>query len=216
MKILVIGSKGRMGSLLCEVARRSGHEAFGVDIDDRKKAEEVEAEVIVDFSSSTCLKENLELAKRKKLPIVVATTGHNEENLRLIEEYKEQNAVFVGSNLSILFNLLLKTAKSMEIPYESDVILEETHHKHKVDSPSGSAKELLNVLNYDKDKVKVISNRVGEVVGVHTLSIFLGHERLDITHTCQSREVFCEGTIRACEFMRDKTKGLFTMQDLLK
>lgn len=215
MKILVIGSKGKMGGLMCEVAKRAGHEVYGIDMGDRQKAEKLDFDVIVDFSSCACLKENLLLAKQKKLPIIVATTGHDEENLQLIDSFKDEIAIFVASNLSILFNLLIKTAKCMTIPRESDVILEETHHKRKKDSPSGSAKELLKALNYDNDKVKIISNRVGEVVGVHSLGIYLGSEKLEITHAVESREVFCEGALRGCEFIVEKTTGLYGMQDLI-
>lgn len=216
MKILVIGSKGRMGKLMCEVGGNCGHEVLGIDQGDREKAIGFIPDVIVDFSSWQALKENLELAKKKSAPIIVATTGHSDENVGLIKKYSKQIAVFVGSNLSILFNILLKIANNIKIPSNSDVILEETHHKNKKDSPSGSAKELLSVLSYDKERVKVISNRVGEVVGVHKLDIYLGQERLEITHTAENRKVFCEGAIRVCEFLVGKKPGLYTMQDLLK
>ena len=213
MNILIIGN-GRMGKVMKNVAERKGHTCLVVDIDNRNEAEEFNADVIIDFSSQSCLKENLELAERKQTPIIIATTGHNGENLSLIDEYKSKIAIFLASNLSFLFSFMIKIAKLCKKDPELEHILEETHHKHKKDIPSGSAKEIIKVLAANGIIPVVNSYRAGEVVGVHKLIIYNGFESIEIKHEVLNREVFCEGALRACEFISKKKSGVYNMDNL--
>lgn len=205
-----------MGHKMCAILNRNGHELCGIDIDNREAGESFNADVIIDFSSSSCLKDNLDLAATKNVPIVIATTNHSSENLAMIESYSKLIPIFMASNFSLLFNVLLQLCSRLKPLKTCEFIVEETHHKHKKDSPSGSCKELLKVLKENNIEPQVSVYRVGEVIGRHAVKIYNGYESLEIMHDVSDREVFCEGALKACKFIIHKSKGLYTMNDLLK
>lgn len=205
-----------MGRQMQELLSKNNIEYLGIDKDNRKDAENFDADVIVDFSSYLCLLENLKLAYSKKIPIVIATTNHNEENLKSIEKYKQEIPIFLTSNFSFMFYALLKIVKNLAILKDCDFILEETHHKHKKDSPSGSCKEILKILNQFNITPQVSCYRVGETIGNHAIKVFANNESLEISHNVTSREVFCEGALKACQFILNKKSGLYSMTDLLE
>lgn len=215
MKILLIGSEGKMGHQMQNVIRKNNLSFLGIDIDNREDAEKFNADVILDFSSSSCLHQNLILAKNKNIPIVIATTNHDSSNLDLIEKFKKELPIFMSSNFSIMFHALLKMIRQLKILDECDFLVEDTHHKHKKDSPSGSCKEIIKVLNEIGVTADVSSHRVGEVIGIHDIKIYADNECLEIKHQATSREVFCQGALKACEFILNKPNGLYTMNDML-
>ncbi len=214
MKIILIGCKGRMGQEMSHLLSQRGVEFLGIDKDDRDKVAPFDADVIVDFSSYLCLKENLSLALERQIPIVIATTNHNEENMRQIDRAKEMIPIFMASNFSILFNLMLKMLKNIKKSENFDIFIQETHHKHKKDSPSGSCKDILKILgNYEN--VVVDCRRAGEIVGQHKVQIINGNESLTICHDALNRQTFCEGALQACWFILTKKNGLYGMDDML-
>ena len=216
MKILLIGCNGKMGQNMSTFLRKNEIEFFGIDRENRDDAILFSPDVILDFSSSVCLEDNLNLARQKACPIVVATTNHNEKNLKLIEEFKDEFPIFLASNFSILFNLMLKMLKNIKKDEKFDIIVEETHHKHKKDAPSGSCKEIIKILGEKGFSPEVCAFRAGEIIGEHSVKIIFNSEELQIKHTALNRQVFCEGALKACEFIVAKRSGLYSMGDLIE
>lgn len=208
MKILLVGANGRMGRKMQEVLREKHIDFVGIDKDNRALANDFDATVLLDFSSANCLEENLALARKKHIPVVVATTNHIKSGVQKMEKFKEELPIFVSSNFSILFHYLKKCLSVL--PQNFETIIEETHHKNKKDSPSGSGKELQKILKTQN----VTSFRVSNVIGQHVVKIFSQSEILMFSHTVFDLEVFCLGAIKACEFVENKKCGMFSMDDL--
>lgn len=216
MNVLLIGSNGKMGKKMQALLSQKRYNFLGIDKENRKDADPFQADVIIDFSSAECLKDNLEIAKEKHIPIVIATTNHDESNLKLIEESKNIIPIFMSSNFSFMFQVLLQIARCLQSLNYCDFTVQDIHHKHKKDSPSGSCKQILEILDRQKITPQISSFRVGEIVGIHNIQAFSENECLEIKHQVFDRQVFCEGALKAAEFLISKTNGLYTMQDLLK
>ena len=212
MKILVVGANGRMGQEMKMFLSSIGEIFFGIDKQTRQSVSIV-PDVILDFSCADALEQNLELAKSFNVPIVIATTNHSKDNMRLIKKHALILPVFMSANFSILFNLMKKLCESVKGDFE--YLLTETHHKNKKDKPSGSAKVIIKKLNQNSIRPKVVCNRIGDVIGIHCLQIYSKCEKLELSHTAYSRQVFCMGAYKACEYILTKQKGLFGMEDLL-
>ncbi len=215
MKVLLIGCNGKMGKEMAALLNERGIEFLGIDKENRDDAINFSPDVALDFSSSACLEENLILSSSKGCPIVIATTNHNENNIKLIEKYKNEIPIFLSTNFSILFNLMLKMLKNIKKIDNFDIIVEETHHKHKKDSPSGSCKEIIKTLSQEGFFPQVCAYRVGEIVGEHSVKVVFNNEILQISHTALNRRVFCEGALNACQFVISKKSGLYCMNDIL-
>lgn len=215
MQILLVGANGRMGRKMQEVLSEKKIEFLGIDKTDREKAEKYDYDIVIDFSSSESLYENLLLADKRRVPIIIATTNHNEQNMKLIQKFKKRVAIFMASNFSVLFNVLLKMLPALNNLMGNDIVVEEIHHKNKKDSPSGSCKEILRILKDADHDPTVVSLRVGDVVGEHCVTVYGANEMLKISHTATDRKVFCEGVLKACEFLADKHSGLFEMKDMV-
>ena len=214
MKIFLIGLNGKMGQTVQAVLAKENIDFCGIDLNNRNEKCS-DCDVILDFSSALSLKENLLLAKENNLPIVIATTGHDESNLKLLQQMKEHIPIFLSSNFSILFNIFLKCLDNFANLGFCDFVVEESHHKHKKDSPSGSCKDILKKLDEQKINYTVHCNRVGDVIGEHKLRIFGENEILEISHTALSREVFARGALKACKYILNKPNGLYTMKNLI-
>ena len=212
MKILLIGSKGKMGQEMSKLLLQKNIQFFGIDQND-KVDKKFCPDVILDFSCQSALQQNLDLAKFYKVPIVIATTNHTKQNVSIIKQHSKTLPVFMSSNFSVLFNVMLKMCKNLGGNFE--YVLTETHHKTKKDIPSGSAKMLIQNLKKNNISPKVVCHRVSDVVGEHELKIYSPNEILNICHTAFSRQVFCIGAKLACEFILKKNKGLFGMEDLI-
>lgn len=215
MKVLLIGSNGKMGQKMQSLLSKFGHIFLGIDKGNRNDAKLFDADVAIDFSSSECLEENLLLAKEKHIPIVIATTNHSANNLQMIENYKNQIPIFLSANFSLMFQVLLEILDKLKPLSFCDFVVQDTHHKHKKDAPSGSCKEIIKKLEEIDVHPQISSFRVGEIVGIHDVKIFSENECLQISHQVFDREVFCQGALKAAEFLIDKKNGLFTMKDLI-
>ncbi|MBO5884366.1 MAG: NAD-binding protein, partial [Clostridia bacterium] len=139
MKIILIGSNGRMGKTMQEYLREKNIEFVAIDKNNRQELKNKTADIIVDFSTSEALAQNLEVAASKNIPIVVATTNHSLQNFNLFKVYKKRLAIFYSPNMSIQFNLIAEFIKKLKVLNDCDFVITETHHKQKKDKPSGSA-----------------------------------------------------------------------------
>lgn len=193
-------------------------------------------DVIIDFSHVHSTLKILEFAKEKHIPLVIATTGFNMEQEKIIEDYSKYLPIFKSANMSFDINLMCKILSELApLLSGSDIEITETHHRNKVDAPSGTALLLANSINeslgnkmkyvYDRhdlskkredNEIGFTSIRGGNIVGEHTVQFFGTYETFEIKHTSYSRSVFAEGALKAAEFIVNKPNGLYSMNDLVK
>jgi len=176
-------------------------------------------DVAIDFSQAGAIAEICHAALQHRKPLVIGTTGHSKEQLRMIEETAQALAIVFASNFSIgvnvLFWLTRKAAEQLGSDFDAEIV--ETHHEMKKDAPSGTAKTLAEQLKATKaqSEIPIQSIREGDVVGEHTV-IFSGPaERLELTHRAASREIFARGALRAAKWIISQQAGLYSMQDVL-
>ena len=193
------------------------------------------ADVIVDFSHHTALPSLLSYATSTSTPIVVATTGHTDEERALLTTASETVAVFSSGNMSIGINLLIELAKnaSKTLGLSFDVEIVEKHHNQKLDAPSGTALMIADAIGttreeteyvYDRHSVRqkrdpkeigIHSVRGGTIVGEHEVIFAGNNEIISLTHTATSREIFAAGALRAATYLAKKPAGLYDMSDLI-
>lgn len=237
MKIALIGY-GKMGKEIEKIARERGHEivcTIDLNEDDKFSSSEFKsADVAIEFTSPHSALENYKKAFAANVPVVSGTTGWL-ENLNEVKSACENDGktFFYASNFSlgvnIFFALNKHLAKIMNQFPDYDVHMEETHHIHKLDAPSGTAITLAEGIlkNIDKkdkwalDSVKseneleIKSFREGEVPGIHTVIYESEADSIRITHDAKSRRGFALGAVLAAEFTKGK-KGFLGMEDMLK
>lgn len=247
INVLISGACGRMGkeiiSKLADYTEfkivagfdRSEHldGTFPIYSDVSKFPENID--VIVDFSHVHMTLQILDYAKEKHIPIVIATTGFNREQEEIVKSYSRDIPIFKSANMSFDINLMCKiVAQLAPLLSGSDIEITETHHRNKVDAPSGTALLLANSINealgnkmkyvYDRhdlsrkredDEIGFTSIRGGNIVGEHTVQFFGSNETFEIKHTSYSRSVFADGAIKAALFMVGKPNGMYSMNDLV-
>lgn len=193
-------------------------------------------DIIIDFSVPEASISILEFAKLKNIPVVIATTGFSESQTDYIKQCSKFIPIFQSSNMSLEINIMnILVAKLSKLLTNSDIEIIETHHRGKIDAPSGTALMLANSINsalnenmtytYNRSNIKqkrrpneigIHSIRGGTEVGKHTV-LFLGdNENFEITHTVTSRGIFAKGAIKAAEFILNKSSGFYEMKDLVK
>lgn len=220
IKIAVSGSRGRMGNRIIRLIEEDQElklsSAFDVDDDPVNAIKN--CDVLIDFTAPEASIKNLEIAKKLGKAVVIGTTGLDEAKAKLIKEASNKIPVVFSPNMSVGVNLLFaitqKAALLLDETYTASI--SETHHVHKKDAPSGTAKRLHDIIVHErKNNVSVDSKRKGEVVGDHTVVFDGKEERIEITHHAKSRDVFARGAIVAAKFINKKKKGLFTMREVL-
>lgn len=246
IKVLINGINGRMGQELLKVVNDSSDFKLccGVDtinsnssfpIYNNVNSIKEKPDIIIDFSVPDATMNILEYAKQNSIPIVIATTGFSENQLEIIKEYSKSIPVFRSGNMSYEINIMADiVAKLAKVLKDSDIEIIETHHRNKVDSPSGTALILADSINdaldnemvyqYNRHCVRqkrpdkeigIHSIRGGTEVGKHTV-MFLGqNESFEITHTVTSRSIFAEGALKAARFLMKQKNGLYNMKDLI-
>jgi 4-hydroxy-tetrahydrodipicolinate reductase len=194
------------------------------------------ADAIVDFSHHSALPALLDYAKKTKTPLVIATTGHTEQELELMKEASKEVAVFFSGNFSIGINLIMSLAKqaAKTLGLDFDVEIIEKHHNKKLDAPSGTALMLANSIAEEREETELVydrhsvrrardpkeigihSVRGGTIVGEHEV-IFAGtNEIVTVSHSAASREIFATGALRAAAYVSGKGAGLYNMTDLIE
>ncbi|MGE5395180.1 MAG: 4-hydroxy-tetrahydrodipicolinate reductase [Candidatus Saccharibacteria bacterium] len=236
MKIALIGY-GKMGKEIEKIALDRGHEiVLKIDItnpQDLTAGNLQKADVAIEFTTPTSAVANYKLCFEAGTPVVSGTTGWLEHQAEVIEDCKKQNGTFLyASNFSlgvnIFFALNKKLASLMANRPEYQVELTEVHHIHKLDAPSGTAITLaegimenipaktkwVNEHTDNKEELGIISERIGEVPGTHTIKYDSEVDYLEITHCSKSRKGLAFGAVLAAEYSYGK-KGILSMNDLL-
>ena len=237
MKIALIGY-GKMGHEIEKIALQRGHEIVcTIDINENDKFNSPEfksADVAIEFTSPDSALQNYRSAFAANVPVVSGTTGWL-EHLGEIKQACETNGktFFYASNFSLGVNIFFALnnylAKIMNQFPDYDVRMEETHHIHKLDAPSGTAITLAEGIldNLDRKKswllnetkneneLQIKAFREGEAPGLHTVIYESEADSIRITHDAKSRKGFALGAVLAAEFTKDK-KGFLGMKDMLK
>lgn len=248
IKVLISGCSGKMGHVVadCIKQRNDCKVVAGVDIHNevydhfpifRTFAEcTVKADVVIDFSNPENLSNLLLYGSNTQTPLVIATTGYTNQQLRQIQMVSTKVAVFFSFNMSLGVNLMVELAKKATnvLGGQYDIEIIEKHHNQKVDAPSGTAimlaeavnKEMNNQMEFvfdrhrshNKRKKKEIgmhSIRGGTIVGEHEI-VFAGRDEiLSICHRAQSKEIFAVGAVNAAIFLANQPIGLYNMGNLV-
>jgi 4-hydroxy-tetrahydrodipicolinate reductase len=263
LKIGIFGCSGRMGkALLAEVINSNdcqlsgglvtehssnkgrdlgelaGLEPLGIatttDIDSFLS----DADVVIDFTSPTSTLKLASLCVNSDTTLIVGTTGLSDEQIETLDGYAKHTAIVFAPNMSVGVNLLLGLVEKVAATLDESVDIEivEMHHRHKVDSPSGTALglgkaaadgrkvALSDVACYARDgiigerppgEIGFATLRGGDVVGEHTVIFADEGERIELTHKASSRTVFARGAVRAAKWAAEKPAKLYSMKDVL-
>lgn len=262
-RVAVTGVAGRMGGRILSLLRQedgieivgateaegnpalgrdagivAGGEGINVLVSDKIEKAAFSADAIVDFATPAATLKNAEYASKTGRAMVIGTTGLKEEELKRIRELAASFPCVISPNMSIGVNVMFEIAKRLAgfLGDEFDVEIIEAHHRQKVDSPSGTALRLgevvAEVLGRDfkkvarferhgqigerkREEIGIQTIRGGDVIGKHTV-IFLGAgEEIELTHKASNRDNFAKGAIRALKWVVGKPPGIYTMKDVL-
>ena len=245
LRVIISGYSGSMGKVLTKCANEdseleivcgSSKDDLDVPFKTYHKMSEVEelADVIIDFSHHSTIEDTLSYAIKTKTPLVIATTGFNDEELTKIKKASNIIPIFHSSNMSLGVNVLVKLVKEAAKSLNGfDIEIIEKHHNKKLDAPSGTAvmiangvKEVLPDSEYiygrhgrsDKrssNEIGIHAIRGGTIVGEHT-TIFAGHDEVvEIKHSAQSKDIFAKGAIAAAKFLVKQEAGYYNMNNML-
>ena len=254
LKVGILGSTGRVGSLLIddlEVDEKARVGSIHVFDDFTKKVpsdtvvtNNMQAmldgcDVAIDFSAPVATEELLSTVIKNNAgkPLVIATTGFNEHQKNLLIEASKIVPILYATNMSLgvaVLNKLVALASKTLAEFDCEIV--EQHHRHKVDSPSGTALTLaehaadargldldkVRVSGRDgiigartKDEIAVMSLRGGDIVGRHTAGFYNDGEFIELNHTATSRNTFSKGAIKAGKWLVNQEAGLYSINDCL-
>ncbi|MFW6019994.1 MAG: 4-hydroxy-tetrahydrodipicolinate reductase [Bacteroidales bacterium] len=236
MKIAIIGY-GRMGKTVENIALQRGHSTpciIDKQEDWQTRQEELKnCDVAIDFSMADVVVQNIERCHNMNIPVVTGTTGWDEQRLKMIEPVKNSgHTLFYAPNFSIGVNLLFELNRRLSQLIQGHTQysgkIDETHHIHKVDAPSGTAITLANDIiknhkaysrwtkeqSQNNSDLPVHSQRIDEVIGDHKVTWDSDVDTLSIEHHAKNRNGFGLGAIIAAEWVKDK-KGYYEMTDML-
>src|SRR5690606_19409877 len=230
MKIALLGY-GKMGKEIEKIALERGHEIILKKTEDNNFESLEIADVAIDFSIPTAAKNNILTCLDKEIPVISGTTGWLEDFNQVVAYCKDKNGAFLyGSNFSVGVNLFFEVnkhlAKLMANVNEYKVSMEEIHHTHKLDAPSGTAISLANDIisnsNYNnwvlenptENYIEIVAKWIDEVRCTHSISYKSLVDEIEIKHTAFSRQGFALGAVIAAEWIIGK-KGVFGMKDVL-
>lgn len=240
MKILLNGARGRMGQEVDRFVTVSECHSIAARVDRMgdciKNIEDFhgEADVIIDFSNHLGTKALLGYAVKNKIPAVIATTGHTDEENSIIQQAAKEIPVFHSANMSLGVALLVELAvKTAEVMPDADIEIVETHHNRKLDAPSGTALMIAkaiqrvrenSIFNFgrsgtkkrESNEIGIHAVRRGNIVGIHEVLVSTDSQTITIKHEAHSRALFAEGAISAAEFICNKPAGLYDMNSIVR
>lgn len=243
----LIGAAGRMGRAIAETAAAydaevsGGFDRDGVVLGAHQDLAHLAAacDVLVDFSSPAALALNLAAAAAAGTPIVIGTTGLGSEDHARIDEVAASIPILQTANTSLGVNLLRKLVEqaARALGPEWDIDIVEMHHRHKLDTPSGTALLLGASANAGRGAVAreldrfdrmqegthkreeggiyYASLRGGSVAGDHQVIFAADGERIELGHRAESRAIFARGALKAAVWLKGKPAGRYTMDDVL-
>jgi 4-hydroxy-tetrahydrodipicolinate reductase len=261
-RVCIAGASGRMGQMLVEAVRGSGDCALtgaldvatstaigldagafsgrstGVVITTDLAAGLAGSQVLIDFTRPEGTLAHLAACRSLGVNAVIGTTGFTESQKAQVADAARDIAIVMAPNMSVGVNVTLRllemAAKALSTGYDIEII--ETHHRHKVDAPSGTALKMGEVIagalgrdlkdcavyaregvtgERDPSTIGFATIRGGDIVGDHTVLFAGTGERIEITHKSSSRATYAQGSLRAVRFLAGKRSGLYDMFDVL-
>jgi len=249
IRVVVCGASGRMGQTIGRMVKESpdlelagginlkSGSFFGAEIVESKNAESflerTKPDVLIDFTIAKAAVENVKMASRNRVALVVGTTGFTGDQRAEMEQAIRGNVpAVISSNFSMGVNIfwqLLRDAGKLLKNYHIEVI--EAHHRNKKDAPSGTAKTILQILDEEVglrkkiygregmmvrgDEIGVHVIRGGDIVGDHKVMFSKNFETIEISHRAYDRSVFASGALHATRWVVSKKPGIYTMSDVL-
>ncbi len=252
INLAVTGCLGRMGQQIIKSVKtdkgfkltvltennKINKKINGIKINLNKESIFKKSDVIIDFTTPKCTFQILKIASKLKKKVVIGTTGFTEKDEKIIKKYSKQIPILKAGNMSLGINLLMYlseiTSSSLGKKFLSKI--NETHHKHKKDHPSGTAlmlgkgiaigknknfysligKKFLNKKNIPYgNKINFNSIRKGRVIGEHEVKFSSGKEIISLTHEAYDRALYSEGALSAAKWLVNKKSGLYSMRDLM-
>jgi len=194
-------------------------------------------DVIIDFSHPSAFTSITDFSIKKNIPIVMATTGLSSTQKNALEKMSKKTPVFFSANMSIGINLIMSlcqtAAKFLDSAFDIEII--EKHHNQKVDAPSGTALAIADKINdtldnnkeyiynrqpyrkkREKKEIGIHAVRGGSITGEHTVLFAGQNEIIEIKHEALSKDIFARGAIKAAIFMKNKPKGFYNMESIIK
>lgn len=254
MKIAVVGASGRMGQAVISAIKQSSSQLGAAIVSDGsaflgqaiehthyqswqqlQPAPNTSIDVIIDFSLPAALEANLAFARQHQLPIVVCTTGLNEQQQQQLHECAKAIPLLYARNTSVGVALLeqLVALSAAALP-QADIEVFEAHHKHKKDGPSGTALALGEAAaagrqqNFTQvnagirgdgerqpDSIGFSVLRAADIVGEHQVMLAQSGERIELSHRVSDRAIFAQGALDAAQWLQQQQAGYYQMQDIL-
>jgi 4-hydroxy-tetrahydrodipicolinate reductase len=237
MNISILGHTGRVGKILAaELQSGAWPEmtyAGGAGLGDDPAALFTAADVLIDFTSPEATRRHIWLAAKHHKPLVIGTTGLTAADEKKLESAAKETAILYTANMSVGVNILLSLVEqaAAKLGAEWDIEIAETHHKNKVDAPSGTALALGRAAQKGRASGAFVTDRTGkrnagdigyavqrggDVVGEHTVTFYGAGERISLGHIATDRTLFVRGALRAAQWLgRQNRPGLYTMRDAL-
>ncbi len=241
IRIINSGAAGHMGRIVTEkinenpdTCQAAGVDAFGGEGFYPGFTDDIpEADMIIDFSHHTLAAQILEFAIKRNLPVIIATTGHTQEEKALITEASAHIPVFYSANMSLGVALLVQLAKKTAEAFpQADIEIVEVHHNRKLDAPSGTANMIADAICEVRPDAEIVcgrsgnakrkpgeigmhSLRMGNIVGIHEVMVSTNTQTITLKHEAHDRALFADGAISAAEFLIGKPAGLYEMKDLI-
>ena len=242
IRVIVSGACGHMGQILTAAVEKDPETALAAGVDAFAEEEGIfktfsddipEADIIIDFSHHTAVGAILEFAKKRQLPVIIATTGHDDAEKALINEAAGEIPVFYSGNMSLGIAILVQLAKKTAAAFpDADIEIVEVHHNRKLDAPSGTAAMLANAVKEVRPEAELVygrsgnckrqpneigmhSLRMGNIVGIHEVIISTQTQAITLKHEAFDRGLFADGAISAAKAMMGRGAGLYGMQDII-
>lgn len=246
MNILICGVGGRMGREVAKLALdgvRGARVVAGFDVlplDTREFPTYTdwnlvtgEIDCIIDFSHHTATEALLTFAKENNIPVVIATTGHTDEEKNIILEAAKEIPVFHSANMSLGIALLVELAKTAAKAFpDADIEIIEKHHNRKLDAPSGTALLLANAIKEvrksakfifgrggqakrEREEIGIHAIRMGNIIGEHEVIVGTDTQTITLKHEAHSRALFAEGALAAADYLCGKPAGLYDMERMI-
>ncbi len=254
MKIGILGCNGRVGKLLITELLSGNWDDHGLSLSGGSSRSETNessffitndaeelferSDVLIDFTLPEATVNHVKLAAKHKKTLIIGTTGLNQNDINILKEAATKTTIIYAANMSVGVNLLLALVEQAAARLDPDWDIEifESHHKYKVDAPSGTAiaigksaatgrnNSLENLADYnrhgqigarEKGKIGFSVARGGDVVGEHTVFFYGEGERLELTHKATDRSLYAKGALKAAIWSENKPAGFYSMRDVL-
>ncbi len=243
MRIAIVGY-GKMGRMIHRAAESAGHtvtaivDPFATDkcvsAKDIREMDRANIDCLIDFSSPKTIMDNMAFYIENAIPAVIGTTGWYDrlDELKAMAKGTEAKLIWSGNyslGVAVTLEITRRAAQLFNKLDNYDVCVNEMHHRHKLDAPSGTGIMFANVLideldkktryttspNAKADEISLTSQRVGEVTGTHTVTFDATEDTITIQHAARTRDGFANGAVRVASWLMEQKAGIYSMDDFL-